>query len=171
MASLDLRRAAFALLALGAFSAVAHEAAAHEFHTSTAEVEHNRQSGHLEVALRVIPEDLEEALSRGRDRPVRLEVTEGVDALITAYLAARFRVEGPDGEPQPVVWVGKEVSHRAAWLYFEIPVDPETPWTLDSQLLFDLSQSQVNTVDFHDGDRRETWTFTVDSEPVELGLR
>lgn len=166
MANLDFLRASLALFALWVWPA-----AAHEFHTSTAEVEHNRDSGKLEVALRVIPEDLEEALSRGRDRPVRLEVTEGVDALITAYLAARFRVEGPDGEPRPVTWVGKEVSHRAAWLYFEIPVDDETVWTLDNRVLFDVSETQINTVDFRDGERREAWTFTVESQAVELGLR
>ena len=98
-------------------------------------------------------------------------MTPDVDALITAYLAGRFRVAGPTGEPQPILWVGKEVSYREAWLYFEIEVTPGTLWTLDDRVLFDVSETQVNTVLFRDGERRTAWTFTVESEAMELELR
>ena len=104
MASVERWRAACGLAVWLAVGSAAPLALAHEFHVSSAEVEHNRESGKLEVALRVLPEDLEAALSRGRDRAVRLEVTAGVDALITAYLTHNFRVAGPGGEPRPVEW-------------------------------------------------------------------
>ena len=158
------------LAVCGLLVALALPTAAHEYHASSAEIEFNRESGRLEIALQVIPEDLETALSAGRDRPVRLEATPDVDALITAYLADRFRVTGPSGEPQPILWVGKEVSYRAAWLYFEIEVDGKVAWTLDNRVLFDVSESQINTVEFRDGERRSAWIFTMESKPVALGL-
>jgi Domain of unknown function (DUF6702) len=155
-------------LALAIF---AWTASAHEYHASLAEVELNADTGHLEIALRVIPEDLEAALTAKHGAAVRLEVTDGVDAMIVDYLASRFRVVGASGEPQPITWVGKEVSYQAAWLYFEIPVAADGLWTLENRVLFDVSASQINTVLYRAGDSRSTWTFTVESQPVELPTR
>ena len=135
-------------------------------------MELNVETGRLEVALRVIPEDLEAVLAATRGKSVRMETTDGIDAMIVDYLAGRFRVVGPSNEPQQITWVGKEVSHRAAWLYFEIPVDQiagdEGVWTLENRVLLDHEASQISTVLYRAGDLRSTWTFTVDSEPVEL---
>ncbi len=168
-----------ALATVAVLAILAWTAAAHEYHASLAEVELNPESGRLEVALRVIPEDLEAALASEQGRTVRLETTVDVDALIVTYLESRFRVVGPSRKPQSITWVGKEVSHQAAWLYFEIPyfeipvdsadpVDPADSWTLENRILFDLEPGQINTVLFRSGQTRSTWSFTVDSEPVEL---
>ncbi len=149
--------------------------AAHEYHASTAEVEHNPESCRVEVALQVIPEDLEAALSRDAGQAGWLDKTGHVDQQIGAYLSAHFRVVGPSGESQPIVWVGKEVSHRAAWLYFEIPVEENatekaTSRTLENRILLDLEPGQINTVLFRNGEHRETWTLTGGSPRVELPL-
>ncbi len=141
--------------------------AAHEYHASLAEVELNAESGRLEVALRVIPEDFEAVLGAKLGRSVRLEAAD-VDSVIAEYLESRFLVAGESRTPQPIVWVGKEVSHQAAWLYFEIPVESGEGWTLDNRVLLEHDSSQINTVLFRAGDKQATWTFTVDSEPVEL---
>ncbi len=154
---------------------VVGSASAHEYHLSAAEVELNPDTHRLEVALKMIPEDLEVALAEGRDGAVHLDATEGVDELIQSYLAPRFRVVGPSGEPQPIMWVGKEVSYRAVWLYFEVPVDTVGPdtvgsWTLDNRVLLDLEPKQINTVVYTVGGRKTSWTFAAGSKPVVLPL-
>ncbi len=164
MARAELRLTA-ALVLVG----FAWGATAHEYHVSLAEVEHNPETGHLEVALKVLPEDLEEAVSGTRGTAVRLEA-DGADELLAAYLESRFRVRDPAGEAQPLTWVGKEVSHREAWLYFEVPVEPGVAWTLENRMLFDVHPGQVNTVLFRAAGSLSTWTFTARSGPVELPI-
>lgn len=145
------------LVLLGALSARAHE-----FHVSTAEVEYNPQSQHLEVALEVLPDDLEDALSRHQHRLVSLDATEGVDQLILDYLRQGFRVVDARGHACSLLWVGKEVSFEAAWLYFEVPVDPDVAWRLEDRVLFDLTPEQLNLVRLKVRGERSAYNLTPD---------
>ena len=163
---------------------------AHPYHTSLAEAEINRQSGRLEVALQVTPEDLDQALSAMTGKTVKIDTTPDVDKLIVKYLSSRFTVTAADKtskrqatdakrppkqhkphRPQPVVlWVGKQVSAKAAWLYFELPL----PQRLDqkrsgmeqvivnNQIFFDRAQKQTNTIVLTDGRRKKTIVCTRD---------
>ncbi len=150
--------------------AVNGSTAAHEYHASAAEIELNLETARLEVALQLIPEDLEAALAEVQGSAVHLDATEDIDQLIQSYLAATFRVVGPSGEPQPIHWVGKEVSYRAVWLYFEVPVDMAHESTLDHRVLLHREPKQINSVVYTVDGVKTSWTFTSGSKPVVLPL-
>ena len=151
--------------------AVAPASAMHPFHITIAEADYNAESGRLEVALRIYnPGDLEEALGLRAGERVNLETTEGVDDLIAEYLDEHLIVERPDGEKAMIEWVGKEVTVKTAWLYFEIPL-PEGPEgsTFTNTLLFEVEPDQANTMVFGRGDNRASLRFTSERRTLTLG--
>ncbi|RUL85296.1 DUF6702 family protein [Tautonia sociabilis] len=144
--------------------AVALGGEAHPFHITIAEADYNADSGTLEVALRVYnPGDLEAALGRRAGERVDLERTENVDALILAYLKEALVATPPGGDPAPICWVGKEVTLKTAWLYFEIPL-PDGPEGVcfTNTLLFEVEPDQVNTIVFGRGKDRASLRFSRD---------
>ena len=135
-----------AALALAAFWA-SSLAEAHPFHSSRAEVDYRAECRCLEVALAVVPEELEAALGRIAGKRVPLESPE-TEAAIVEYLKTRFVVTpagSPGAEPLPIEWVGREVSHREAWLYFKV-TGVGGDFDLIDRVLFEAEPSQVNHV-------------------------
>jgi hypothetical protein len=139
---------------------------AHEFHVSLAEMEWNAEFGNFEVAIRLAPEDLEHALATRTGQALRLSSTAGVDSLLADYVADHFVITGPDGPARAPVWVGKEVSSRAAWLYLEYPAPELRGLRLRNTLLFELDETQVNTVNIRAGESRFSLVFTRNT-PVQ----
>jgi hypothetical protein len=134
---------------------------AHPFHVSLAEAEYDRESGVLEVALRVHPADLEEALRKQAGKRIVLDQSADADERIVAYLRRTFAMKTPQGEAAEIRWVGKEVSVKQAWLYFEVPLPGGIENVEVSQrMFFELLPDQVNTVHLRDGERRVTLHFT-----------
>lgn len=122
---------------------------AHPYHFTTAEMQWKPDAGRFEVTLKVGPEELEGILSRGRADPVLLESSAGVDQQIVTWLEAHFIVTDAKGARLPVRWVGKEVDHEAAWLYFEIPADTsDGPFSLINTAFLETESEQVNLVRF-----------------------
>ena len=140
---------------------------AHPYHFSVAELELNRETASLEVALRVFPEDLEKALryhaERQSKKPVRLDAKEGVDERIVEYLKSAFVVVGR-GAKKPasdIRWVGKELSAKEAWLYFEIPWQGDLYGArFENRVCFEHAERQINSVAIKDGTFRTTLWFT-----------
>ncbi|MBW3596131.1 MAG: hypothetical protein KY475_02520 [Planctomycetes bacterium] len=131
----------------------------HPFHVSLAEAEYDAERSRLEVALRVHPSDLEEALRRQAGKRLVLE-NDGADPHIVAWLRRNLVVETPQGKAD-IEWVGKEVSVKHAWLYFEIPLSGGLENVVfTNRIFFDLLPDQVNTINFKDGGRRTTLHFT-----------
>ena len=103
--------------------------AVHPQHVTLAEAEWNPDSRALEVALRVTPRQLEQAVERHAGRPADLSDAAS-DAAVAAWLKSAFVVTPPDPdptddeEPQPVAlkYVGKEVGPAEGWVYFEVPL-------------------------------------------------
>ena len=141
-------RGAFALAAsLLLAAAFAGSAAAHPFHASYAELSWNRAGDALQVALRVIPEDLESALSRDAGSPVVLDPDAPPVALIEAYLERHFRISGAGGGSGRPAFLGLEVAYDETWLYFTLPIArSNAPLTLRNSLLFDVAEAQSNRV-------------------------
>lgn len=154
-------------LSLLVFAGLFGSAAAHPFHVSIAEAEFKPQTGMLEVSLRVHPSDLETALRKQTREPVVLETSPNVDEQILAYLRRAFVVKTAEGNAAEIRWIGKEVSVKHAWLYFEIPLKDGLPGAEFSQrLFFELLPDQVNTINFRQGQRQATLHFTR-AEPVK----
>ena len=62
------------------------ESAAHPFHVSFAEVDWNSETGRLEVALKIDPDDLEQAVRRHFGKRVDIDKKESTDS-IAEYLS------------------------------------------------------------------------------------
>lgn len=95
---------------------------AHPFHAALAEVELNRETNSLEVALRIDAVDLEQALRTETKKPVDLDKTEDAEPLIKRYVAKEFRIRAAGKKWQSHEWIGWELEGRNAWVYFEVPV-------------------------------------------------
>jgi hypothetical protein len=144
---------------------------AHTFHVCLAEAEFNRESGDLEVALRLSPEDLENVLSRAAGRHLVLEREEDIDERILAWLRRGLVVRPAGGDPAEIRWVGKEIKPAVVWLYFEVPLpDGLYGVMVENRLLMDLEPQQVNTMNFRDGEFHTSLSFMRGKEVQHLPL-
>ncbi|MEO1999085.1 MAG: DUF6702 family protein [Planctomycetaceae bacterium] len=151
-------------LSMLVFTLTTTPAVAHPFHVSLAEAEWNAKTGRLEVALKVHATDLEKALRRRTKKPVDLDKSPDVDRLISAYLNHVFRVQSPKGQACTIKWVGKEVTLKSAWLYFELPLPQGIEgMRFSNQMFFELLSNQVNTINFKQGRKKLTLRFTRQS--------
>lgn len=169
-----LSRAA-ALVAAGIAGGPALEVAAHAYHASLAEIELNQRTGSLEVALRLIPEDLARALSRAAGRRVDLDRVAEAAPVAASYLRQKFLVtlQTPSaGRPVAPRWLGMEVSVKEAWLYMEFSL-PSTARQvlLVNRVLFELEKQQLNTVDARTAKGRSSFVFRRGDAPKTLVLR
>ena len=119
---------------------------AHPVHGSYAEIEWSLE-GHLHVALHVIPEDLERALSARAGVTVALRDTPAVRELLTAYLREHFQLVGGRARREPHI-VGMELDYRDTWIYFSLPAGaaPRRAPRLRNTVLMDLKAAQTNRV-------------------------
>jgi hypothetical protein len=154
-------RTATFVFGLALLMACAANAAAHPFHVSIAEGEWNAETKRLEVSLRVSPEDLEAALTKQAKERVRLEEMENVDEQIAAYLQEHFCFrKNADEEPLKLKWTGKEITTKAAWLYFELEApDGVDGLELTNNILVDEEETQINTVVLRQGKQKTTLRF------------
>ena len=149
---------------------------AHRFHVSLAQADYNPKTGSLEVALRVNPFDLEDALTRAHGSKVDLDRTPDVDEHIVRYLRERFTLTSPDGERARFEWVGKEDFTLEMWLYFELRVDAPAGsrpkdlagHTVSNRLFFELHPEQTNSVTYGRGKSRKSLRFTSAQRSAEL---
>lgn len=121
-------------------------ARAHSVHGSYAEIEWSPE-GHLHVALQVIPEDLERALSARAGVDTALRDTPAVRELLTAYLREHFQLLGGAARRELHI-VGMELDYRDTWIYFSLRagVAPQRAPRLRNTVLMDLQAAQTNRV-------------------------
>ncbi len=159
---------------------LAADAAAHPYHASLAELDLNQETGALELALRLIPEDLARALGRlpGVARRVELEQGAAAAPLAYRYVRRKFLVTLPDASAasgrRPVAprWVGMEVSIKAAWLYLEFPLPSAARRVaLVNRALFELEAEQLNTVNARTARGHTSLVFQRGDPPKSLTLR
>lgn len=149
-----------ALLA-AVMSLAAASLGAHSFHATLAEVEFNEESKRVEIAIRLFTDDLEKALSARAGKNVRLDLTEGVDASIAAYLRSNFVLRDDEGREVELRWVGRESDARVTWVYVDGPLPARaTRVSIQSSLLVELFEDQVNSVNIRRAGKRSGLTFT-----------
>jgi len=133
----------------------------HPFHISYAEAQWTADGTRLQVALRVSPQDLDNALSNVSGRRVLLEKEsqEKKRELVEAYLrdvifladqksAARTLDKAVlEKRRARFHWVGIEDELRYVWVYFELdaPVGAESVW-LSNRVFFETERTQINTL-------------------------
>jgi len=147
------------------------EAQAHPFHASHAEADYRTECRCLEVALSVVPEELEAVLGRISGKRLPLEAPEA-ERQIVEYLKTRFVVAPagpPGGAPLPIEWVGREVSYREAWLYFKV-TGVAGDFDLADRVLFEAEPSQVNHVLLRGIGEPRTLSFRAGEGAVRISL-
>lgn len=122
-------------------------ARAHSVHGSYAEIEWSPEGGHLHVALQVIPEDLERALSARAGVDTALRDTPAVRELLTAYLREHFQLLGGAARRELHI-VGMQLDYRDTWIYFSLRAGaaPQRAPRLRNTVLMDLDAAQTNRV-------------------------
>ena len=144
---------------------------AHPVHATFAEAVWNPKTHAIEVALRVRGLDLEDALSKGREKRVDLDKTEGVDALIRSYLDKKFTLKRPDGSVLKPLWSDKEVGLTNTWLYFSFPLkETASPagCKLSNTLFFDDLEGQQNVVEYREGRGKRILSFSGDKREITI---
>ena len=135
--------------------------ATHPNHSSLAEIGWNEARDTLQVALRVIPEDLEAALTFRLKTTFVLGKGDKIDRALLDYLFASFIVTTEAGDQLPMNFLGKEVGHDGAWLFFEIPTKGAAALYLENRILCDWEETQINRVIFSNGpDRKKNLRYT-----------
>ena len=144
-------------------------AAAHPYHGSYAEMGWNAEGDAFQVSLRVIPEDLEEALSFRLKKTFVLDDRPETDRALLEYLFEFFTVTDQRHSRLPLNFLGKEVNHDGVWLYFEFSLGAAETLTIDNRILFDWEESQINRVCFTGRDGgRTVLVFRSGSPPQKL---
>lgn len=149
----------------------ASTAAGHPFYASIAEMEWNRETGCLEVAVRLDPEDLEAALRMSCGRRIVLEKEPKLDELLATYTQKSFFVRprlsenGRKQNPVKLKWVGHELTPTYVWIYFELPLPDGTRAIDIRQVMFvEVAPQQVNTVTVRFGKRFLSVNCTKDRD-------
>ena len=161
-----LRVSLWALLCLLVLSGV--PSWAHPYHTSFAEMEWNSEVTALEVSLRVLPEDLEQALSWREGRAITLEQDALARPAIQSYLSEHFLVLDDSSTRYPLLLEGYEVAYDETWLYFTVTVPGNTPLTLRNTLLLDVNETQTNRVQRLWRDPGEVLVYTASARDHRL---
>jgi hypothetical protein len=169
-----MRRLPLLFLTLAAATALR----AHPVHTAHADVDFRRGPDRVEVAVRVVADDLLAALNAGDGPPVSLERTPAteLDPRLLALVRAGLALTAPDGAAVEWRWVGREIDedagHARLWIYLEAPL----PGGLDGarvrfDLLHDAFPRQRNTLRARDGTRETTLAFAPGdpAKAVRLG--
>ncbi len=159
---------------LGALLGFGRRVWGHPYHTTDAEVRVDAATYTLQVALRVRPEDLEEALRR---RTGQRQPAEDIDpAHVIDYLHDRMRwrhdLGASDRPPLPARWVGREMEGRELWIYvdYRLPSRARELW-LDHRVFFELEAEQINTVRFTGLDGERTVSLHRQGPTANLRIR
>jgi hypothetical protein len=132
-----------AALLLSACLLLAAGARAHPFHASHGELEWSRDGRSLDVALKLIPEDLEEVLAQHGGKTFRLSDNEETHHLVERYLQQHFELL--DGQSvAPLRLLGMQLEPREVWLYFSCLRAPVPGLRLRHTVLMDLIPRQHN---------------------------
>lgn len=121
----------------------------HPVHETIAEVQWNKKSSHVEVAIRLDVLDEQWIV-----RQMAKENLES-DAGRLKYLSRRFRISPlpkPGQDDQAVYrWVGRQAEGSHAWWFFEItPPEKKQPDWLEIKLLFDRHGNYQHRIVFID---------------------
>lgn len=153
------------LLLAGAGLLLAPAAArAHAVHTAAVEMELNRETGRLEVSLRLFLDDLEAALTARAGKPIRADRIPAREfaVLTSAYVAETVVLMDAAGNRAKLEWIGRDLKDAAneAWLFVQFTAPAKLEGSrLRITLLRDQFADQLTSVQVRDGEHRLTLLF------------
>ncbi|MCC9138733.1 DUF6702 family protein [Pontibacter silvestris] len=122
---------------------------AHDYHTSITDIKYNPRSQHLEVAVRVFTDDLEDALSRhSKSKVTYSSSSDAVRQQLEDYLRANLSFELTKGKPLKYNYLGSEAETDVVWMYVEVPVSSTSLPQLyvKNAVLMEVFRDQMNIV-------------------------
>jgi len=135
-------RFSLAALALAMMSMSMHHVLA-----TSVEIELDKESGKLEVAVFFTPRDLEAALTAANGRAIRLDKEKKLEQLLETYVDAHFDLLLADGSVATFSWVGQESELRDFWVYFELDAQGSLKGcSIQNTLLEGLGAAYISTV-------------------------
>ncbi len=122
------------------------ETKAHKFYASFVTLNYNQQEQLVEITIRIFPDDLEAALSRQNNKPVHLDKSKAVSAMIMAYLRKTFELK-KGGRLLQLRWVGLDLGVNSAFLYLQMKLPGGLSGVhLRNHFLFEMFDDQTNVV-------------------------
>ncbi len=149
---------------------IAGTLAAHESHHSLASMDFNKDTGRFETALKLVPEQFEAALSLRQGKAFQMDDGPTSDPQILEYLWEAFYLLDATGKRLDLIWVGKEISHEALWLYFEYELNDSNTLEIHNKLMFELEPEQVNVVIVNYLGQHSTFNFVQSKQTQRLHL-
>jgi hypothetical protein len=144
-------------------------ASAHRMNSAMSLIEVSPRTGRLEVTHTLFAHDLEGALLAGAVSMRWLESPAGEQAL-RAYCLRQFTLTNQAGRPIALTFVGAELRGDVINVYFEGPRYTGTSVLVDSNLLQDISDSQVNQVNVRAVGKTVSATFAAGAQAVRLAV-
>ena len=144
---------------------------AHPFYISVCQVDHNPDTGALEMSFRIFMDDLELALETMGTERLHLGTereAEKADIYIDRYLTRHVVIE-INGRSVSAAFLGKEVDPDAIWCYMEVENIPVLEsMTMTNSLLLETFEDQVNLVHVNANGEKKSLVF--DSQQVTQTL-
>lgn len=132
-------------LALGLLLCAPHDVLAHRSDAAMSLIEVNPTSGQLEVSHTLYAHDLEGALLAGAVTMQWLESPAG-EAALRDYCLRQFTLTDQSGKEINLTFIGAELRGGVIEIYFTAPGLEGDNVIVDSNLLQDVNENQVNQV-------------------------
>ncbi len=134
----------------------------HPFYISVCQLDHNPDTGALELSFRLFMDDLELVLETMGAERLRLGTereSEKADIYIGRYLARHVVIE-TNGQRVNAAFIGKEVDSDAIWCYVEVENVPVLKtMTITNTLFLETFEDQVNLVHVNANGRKKSLVF------------
>jgi hypothetical protein len=144
-------------------------AQAHRMNAAMSLIEVSPTNGRLEVTHTLYAHDLEDALLAGAVSMNWLESQAGQQAL-RAYCLRQFTLTDQSGVPLPLEFVGAQLQGDVINVFFDAPRYLGSSIIVDSNLLQDISENQVNQVNVRVAGRTVSATFVVGAQAERIML-
>jgi len=146
--------------------------AVHPFHVGVIEVNHNITEATLEVQCKLFTDDFEDALSKVYKRKADLiapSLHASMDTLVNQYLKTHLSIQ-VNGKLMSVNYLGFEQEREAVYVYLEIEKAPTLieRATVNTNLLFDLYDDQVNLIHFSSRNTRKSVKLDYPSSVAQM---
>ncbi|WEK18561.1 MAG: hypothetical protein P0Y49_17365 [Candidatus Pedobacter colombiensis] len=142
----------------------------HPFYVSVTEIVHNKNTGTVQVSVRIFFDDFEKALEKRYKTKVNIfkpADKEEVNVWVAAYIKDHLKISVND-KAVDLKFLGYEIEEDAAWCYFEtaqVPVIKQL--YVKDDILFEQHTSQSNMIHvIVDGKRKSTKLDNPKSEAL-----
>jgi hypothetical protein len=144
-------------------------AQAHRMNSAMSLIEVSPSTGRLEVTHTLYAHDLEDALLAGAVSMNWLETPAGQQAL-RAYCLRQFTLTDQSGSPLALDFVGAQLRGDVINVFFDAPRYLGSSIIVDSNLLQDVSENQVNQVNVRVAGRTVSATFQTGAQAERIVL-